>query len=294
VQDLAHSGASVPRARRRRSTCAKPGRSAWLIRRRRASAAASECGCYHSARLASDLSELPVLDGFRMRGESVSRLETFVDAAFAFAVTLMVISSGEMPRSPGELLTALHRMPTFAASFAILMIFWSSHNRWSRRFGLETARTTFLGFLLVFVVLVWVFPLRAVMGSAMTAMTNGWVPSEFNISSNSEMSDCFIVYGLGFGALSGILLLLDRAAIDAADELRLDTLERLEARRDLWSHGILLGFAVLSIVLTFFTRERQDWLGAMSGFVYMGIGPAMHFHHARFHKLRKALPARAG
>jgi hypothetical protein len=239
-----------------------------------------------------DLSALPVVDEFRMRGESVSRLETFVDAAFAFAVTLMVISSGEMPKTPGELLAALHRVPTFAASFSVLMIFWSSHNRWSRRFGLETARTTILGLLLVFVVLVWVFPLRAVMGSAMRFMTAGWVPAEFTLASFGELQDCFLVYSLGFGALSGILLLLDRAALAAADELQLDTLERLEARRDLWSHGILLGFAIVSIAMTFLAREQQNWLVSAAGFVYMGIGPAMHFHHARFHKLRKALPPR--
>lgn len=32
-----------------------------------------------------DLTQLPVEDGFRMRGQQVTRLETFVDAAFAFA-----------------------------------------------------------------------------------------------------------------------------------------------------------------------------------------------------------------
>jgi len=40
-----------------------------------------------------DLSRLPVQLGFRLRGEAVTRLETFVDAAFAFAfaVTLLVV-----------------------------------------------------------------------------------------------------------------------------------------------------------------------------------------------------------
>lgn len=39
-----------------------------------------------------DLSNLPVRDHFRLRGEAMTRLETFVDAAFAFAVTLLVVS----------------------------------------------------------------------------------------------------------------------------------------------------------------------------------------------------------
>ena len=44
-----------------------------------------------------DLSKLPVEAGVRLRGEQVTRLETFVDAAFAFAMTLLVVSFDAMP-----------------------------------------------------------------------------------------------------------------------------------------------------------------------------------------------------
>jgi uncharacterized membrane protein len=239
-----------------------------------------------------DLSALPVVDEFRMRGESVSRLENFVDAAFAFAVTLMVISVGEMPKTTADLLLALHRIPTFAACFGILMIFWSSHNRWSRRYGLDTPGTTFWSLMLVLVVLVWVFPLRLVIGSAMHFVSGGWVPPEMPLENASDLQDCFVVYGLGFAALSAILLQLNRMAYAAADEMLLDTLERLETRRDLVSHWILLSIALLSIALTFVVRGADSWWVANPGFVYMLIGPAMHFHHARFHRLRKELPPR--
>jgi hypothetical protein len=36
-----------------------------------------------------DLSQLPVQSGFRMRGEAITRLDTFVDAAFAFPAPLL-------------------------------------------------------------------------------------------------------------------------------------------------------------------------------------------------------------
>ena len=39
-----------------------------------------------------DLDSLPRLRGFRLRGLEMTRLETFIDAAFAFSVTMMVIS----------------------------------------------------------------------------------------------------------------------------------------------------------------------------------------------------------
>jgi len=229
-----------------------------------------------------------------MRGESVSRLETFVDAAFAFAVTMMVISVGSVPANTRELMLALHRVPTFASCFLILMLFWAGHNRWSRRFGLETAGTTVLSLSFVLVVLVWLYPLRMVMAGAFAFMTHGWVPSEMQPGTNAELQDCFLIYGVGFGALSGILLLLDRIAIAKADELRLDEIERLEARRDQGSHALLLGFAVVSVILTFCVRSQPEGLVvSIPGFIYMLIGPAMHFHHARFGRLRKALPPRA-
>lgn len=57
-------------------------------------------------------------------------------------------------------------MPAFAASFANIMFFWHAHHIWSRRFGLETGATVFLSGLLVFVVLVYVYPLKAIYSGA--------------------------------------------------------------------------------------------------------------------------------
>lgn len=244
--------------------------------------------------MASDLSQLPVKDGFRLRGESVSRIETFVDAAFAFAVTMMVISVGTLPQSVGELLLALRHVPTFIACFLLLMMFWSSHNQWSRRYGLETSGTTTLSLGLVLVVLVWLFPLRMVIGGAFTSFTGGWVPSQMRPDSIADVEDCFVIYGLGFGALSLILLQLFRIALASADELELDALERLETRRSIGALWILIGSAAGSIALACIVRQRHDWLLGSPGYLYMLLGPAMHFHHSRYHRMRKALPPRAG
>jgi len=238
------------------------------------------------------LSELPVQDGFRLRGESVSRLETFVDAAFAFAVTMMVISIGELPKSVADLMLALHHAPTFAATFAILMIFWTAHNRWSRRYGLETTGTTFLSLLFILLVMIWIHPLRMVMDGALSFMTGGWVPAVVALDTPEKLQGCFLIYGLGFAALSGVMVQLDRIALEQADELYLDALERLQTKRDLGSHTILLASGVLSITLTFFLHHENSIWSASPGFVYWLIGPAMHFHHSRFNRLRKALPPR--
>jgi hypothetical protein len=244
--------------------------------------------------VASDLAQLPVKDGFRLRGESVSRIETFVDAAFTFAVTMMVISVGTLPQSVSELMLALRHVPTFIACFLILMLFWTTHNSWSRRYGLETTATTALSLGLVLIVLVWLYPLRVVMGNAFTSFTGGWVPSKLLGDSVADVEDCFLIYGIGFCALSLVLVQLYRIALASADELRLDAFERLETRRAIGALWILFGSAAVSVALTFPARSGEGWLPAAPGFVYMVIGPAMHFHHSRFHRLRKTLPPRAG
>ena len=43
-------------------------------------------------------------DGFHLRGEAMTRTEVFVDAAFAFAVTMLVISIDQIPQSVPELI----------------------------------------------------------------------------------------------------------------------------------------------------------------------------------------------
>jgi hypothetical protein len=59
--------------------------------------------------------------GFRLRGLASTRLENFVDASFAFALTMLVISVNDIPHSMDALLLALRGIPAYAASFALLL-----------------------------------------------------------------------------------------------------------------------------------------------------------------------------
>src|SRR3546814_6417643 len=116
-------------------------------------------------------------DGFVHRGRQVTRLETFVDAAFAFAVTLLVISIDEIPDSRAVLVLALKAVHAFAACFAMIALFWAAHARWSPRYGFEDAASTPIDLVLVFVGLVYVYQLRPHFGVVLAWVTGACLPS---------------------------------------------------------------------------------------------------------------------
>ncbi|QDA57664.1 TMEM175 family protein [Thermomonas aquatica] len=231
-----------------------------------------------------DLSKLPVDGGVRQRGEQVTRLETFVDAAFAFAVTLLVVSFDAMPDTFAELYDALRRLPAFLAGFAILALFWHGHHRFSRSFGLEDGTIVVLSMSLVAATMFYVYPLRMVMSAAMGFFTGGWAPSEFKVQSMTEFRLIFVIYGVGFAVLAAIIAWMNAHALRKAEQLRLDAAEKLAARAEVVAHLALIGCAALSVVLALAIPERQGWMFALPGLAYGLLGilmPMMSIHYGR-------------
>ena len=231
-----------------------------------------------------DLSKLPVDGGVRQRGEQVTRLETFVDAAFAFAMTLLVVSFDAMPDSFSELYDALRRLPAFLAGFAILAMFWQAHHRFSRRFGLEDATIIFASMLLVAATLFYVYPLRMVMSAAMGFFTGGWAPSEFKVQSFLEFRLIFVIYGVGFAILAALIAWMNVHALRKADALQLDAAERLAARSEVALNLILIACATASVAVALLIPPHIGWMQALPGAIYglLGIAmPALGIRHGR-------------
>ncbi len=240
------------------------------------------------------LASLPREDGFRLRGQQVTRLETFVDAAFAFALTLLVIFFESLPTTYDELREALRRLPTFVLGFVLLAMFWSAHNRWSRRFGLDDTTSTVWSLGLVLVMLVYVYPLRMVISSGLWLATGGFVPTELVLSGPDAVYDlqwAFIIYGMGFGWLATLVWLLNRHALRRADDLGLDALERHEARTEAGVQAILAASAAVSIALAFamMAVPRDQFTYLLSGlpmFAYPLLGIVIPAFTARRQRMR--------
>lgn len=213
---------------------------------------------------------------FRLRGEAMTRLETFTDAAFAFAVTMLVISIDDIPRSPAELLAAFRGAPAFAVSFVQMMMFWLAHRRWSRRFGLEDNTSTILSFLLVILVMIYIYPLKIMFSSFLAWLSGGWLPSNFALASLDDVAQLFLIYGVGFSLLCGVIVLLNRHALKCAEKLQLNDLERFETRAEIGAWCILGAVGILSTLIAAFLPSPWN---AQAGWAYFSLAFLMPAHH---------------
>src|SRR3982750_3941515 len=129
----------------------------------------------------ADLDALPRLRGFRLRGLEMTRLETFIDAAFAFAISMLVIAAQQIPDDIASLLGAFKNVPTFVCSIAVLGIFWKGHWLWSRRYGLEDGASILISWGLVVTILIFIYPLKAIFGAMWYLLSNHQVGQTFSL-----------------------------------------------------------------------------------------------------------------
>jgi uncharacterized membrane protein len=203
----------------------------------------------------------------------MTRIEVFSDAAFAFAVTMLVISLSSIPKNYEELVFAVKGIPSFAASFTVMMFIWLGHRRWSERFGLDDGISTLLSLALVFIVLVYVYPLKLIMDLLFYSLSQSWFPSRFQVASTGEVAGLVAFYSMGFSLVAAMLWGLYRRAASKAEDLSLDQLERLLVRKEqqIWLVQAVVGLIVAIIALIFMSS-----LGYLAGILF-GLSPLAVF-----------------
>lgn len=208
-------------------------------------------------------------DGFIHRGGQVTRLEAFVDAAFAFAVTLLVISIDAIPDSIPGLVEALKGVPAFAASFAMVALFWAAHARWSKRYGLDDAASNVMSLAMVFLVLVYVYPLKLMFGSFFGFISGGWLPYQMQVASYADISFMFQVYGVAFASLSLCLVGLYLRAWRRRDALGLEPAEREETWAALCGYWLFVAVGLVSVIVaSLMPAHPPHALAGLPGMLY--------------------------
>ncbi|MBA3830520.1 MAG: DUF1211 domain-containing protein [Chthoniobacterales bacterium] len=220
------------------------------------------------------------VDGFRMRGLEVTRVEGFSDAVFGFALTLLVVSL-DVPKNFDDLVASMRGFPAFALCFLLLTLIWNYHYKFCRRYGLDDGTTRFLTCVLLFLVLFYVYPLKFLFNLSVNELIFGVRGNAIDLKV-SQISALLIIYGLGFAAVYLAIFFLYLHAWRLRDALDLNELERMETRFLLLRMSIFVGVGILAALLACFPRTLS-----YSGFCYIAIFPLMRILK-RMHRRKRA------
>lgn len=208
------------------------------------------------------------------------RLDNFVDGAFAFAITLLVISGASLPRTVAALVEALRGVPAFAVCFLQLALFWHGHVNWRETFRLTDRRSMQLSLLLVFFALIFVFPLHLVYAGLFNGISGAALsPDLASFTGDGSVAPLFVCYGLSYACMAGTLAALYRhGARNAACMERAETVS-IRVWSVIWAYVAAVG--LLSVLLALTLPATTRWIRGVPGFSYflLGfIGPIAHYY----------------
>lgn len=197
---------------------------------------------------------------------SASRVDAFVDAAFAFCMTLLVVSGGQI-QSAADLQQALMRVPAFAVGFALLALFWWSHHAFRKLYRADDGASLLLSLMIVFVIMIYVYPLRLLGESTAYFLSGRNLPASDLVRSVGDMQVLYVVYGTGFMVLSFLYMLLYRLAARRAEEPENRRMGGLHAGT--WIICGLVG--AISVGLALWLPAGNPWSAGFPGMAYMLI-----------------------
>lgn len=205
--------------------------------------------------------------GFRWRGGEISRLEGFMDAVFAFAVTLLVVSL-EVPKTFDELALAMRGFVAFAICFTLLFTIWYEQYVFFRRYGLQNDLIIVLNGTLIFVVLFYVYPLKFLF-TYLTSQLLGF-PTQVRAPNGhlepmlreDQLAPLMQIFSAGYVAVFAIFTLLYVYAYRHRDELDLNEIERFDTRQSILAAVLNGGIGLVSLLIaTISGPDNAKWAG---------------------------------
>lgn len=230
---------------------------------------------------------------FRYRGLSQTRIETFSDAVFALAITLVVLSSS-VPSTFAQLRASMSDVVPFFLCVVLISVIWVQHYQFFLRYGLQNSRTIIYNTFLLFLVLVYVYPLKFLMKFLVSfywsLITGDWTAYREAYASQMEGDDMgflMMVYGLGAALIFFTLMLLYRHAYKQRVVLKLDDYEQFQTRTSITTNLLMGCIPLLSFFIALF--GSGTWAYITSGFTYMLYPIVMPIYGIRSRKKMKKL-----
>lgn len=226
---------------------------------------------------------------FKMRNENPTRLENFSDAVFAFSITLLMISL-EVPKNFTQILELSDELIAFAVTIVPLFIIWQQHRQYFRRYGLDDSKILILNTSLLFIVLIFIFPLKFLSLFLVRFYSSLMFGTQtvFGTMINGEQVPMLMVYyGIGALGLAFIFSRFYKHALNKKDELNLNAVELklTEYYKRLFTHLCFVPVISIFFVLVFMFIDVTI-ASIISGVLYSLIGVVIFINQRWLKKIK--------
>lgn len=220
---------------------------------------------------------------FRQRGREVGRVEAFSDAVFGLAVAFLMVNL-DPPTTFSDLMLTMRASFVFLVCFAAIVLIWYEHHVFFRRYGMHDPLTVVLNAALLFVVLLYIYPLRFLF--TLLVGSSAGRPDAMRAADGPTL---MALYGAGFLVISLLLAAMFAHARRQRAQLGLNALELHDTDASLT--GNLVNGAVAAASVAIALVGGPAW-SAVAGFAYFAIGPLRFAHGWWYGARRERLVAR--
>lgn len=178
-------------------------------------------------------------------GRELPRMQAFSDGVFAFSATLLVVTL-KVPTSYDELLQALAGFPALAIAFAAIVSLWAIHREFFARYPLGDNVSMAINAVLLFIVLIYVYPLKLLAELAAHIILRVGNPTVADMTA-SQVQGTYIIFGLAVLATSLAIAALHLRAWQLRHILELDSPARADLVAAGWSYAAIGLVACIAI-----------------------------------------------